>query len=80
MCAENVINIYQSHFKDALNCQVLNGSCTHMSVSKSWHDELLNKAPSWQGKMVNFLPYTQANKTCQGKLARLYMRAYINVN
>ena len=31
----------------------------------------MNKAPC-QGKLVNFLPYTRANKTCQGKLARLY--------
>jgi hypothetical protein len=26
----------------------------------------------WQGKIVHFLPYTQANKIGQGKIARLY--------
>jgi hypothetical protein len=38
------------------------------SLSQSWHEKLWNKA-SWQGKKINFLPYTQANKTCEGKIA-----------
>ena len=27
---------------------------------------------AWQGKIVNVLPYTRANITCQGKIACLY--------
>ena len=59
-------------------------SCIHLSsflwrpntrtykfpLSKTWHDYLWNKA-FWQGKIVNFLPYTRRNKTCQEKIPRL---------
>jgi hypothetical protein len=47
--------------------------CTASSIQSiflsSWQVQLLNQAPC-QGKLVNFLPYTRANKTCQGKLSR----------
>jgi hypothetical protein len=42
------------------------------SLSKTWHDQLWNKTPGWQGKIVNYLPYTQANKASQGKITHLY--------
>jgi hypothetical protein len=55
--------------KFSLSGQILDTN--RFSSSKSWHDYLWNKAP-WQGKVVNFLPYTRANKTCKEKIARLY--------
>ena len=46
---------------------------THEQVSllKSCYDWLLNHALC-QGRIRNFFAYTRANKTCQGKRARLY--------
>ena len=42
-----------------------------VSLSKSWYDLLSDQAPC-HGKIVIFFAYARANKTCQGKLARLY--------
>jgi hypothetical protein len=49
------------------------------SCLKSWHDQLLNQAPC-QEKLVNFLLYTRANKTCQGKnrKEKLLVCAWLN--
>ena len=44
------------------------------TLFKSCHDQLLNKAPC-QGKTCQFMSYTRANKTCQGKLVQLYTQA-----
>ena len=41
-----------------------------ISLSPTGSYQLLNKAPC-QGKTCQFMSYTRANKTCQGKLGRL---------
>ena len=39
----------------------------NFSCSKSWHDHLLNKTSCSKEKLVHFILYTRANKTCQGE-------------
>ena len=64
--------IYVLHFQiKAFPSQFFMVGRTHEQFSwfKSWHDQLLNKAPC-QGKLVNFLPYIRAIKTCQNKFVK----------